>query len=97
VGFFVWVCYNIGEGFRGPYRGLHRGPYLNINFFFMRIETVRKLGKNSRYSYDLCIPAHIVKALGFKERQKLVIVADTTRKRIIVTDWVPRRAKRKEK
>ncbi|NQU77263.1 hypothetical protein HQ544_01045 [Candidatus Falkowbacteria bacterium] len=53
----------------------------------MKIRAVRKLGKNSKYSYGILIPPRIIRALKLREKQKLVIIADTKTKRIIIEDW----------
>jgi len=59
----------------------------------MKIKAVRKLGKNSKYSYDLCIPLEIIRGLKLKEKQKLVITGDTKTGKIVIEDWVPEKKK----
>lgn len=54
----------------------------------MKIKKIVKLGKNSKYTYEVCIPIEIIKALGLKEKQKLVITGDTKTKKITIQDWV---------
>jgi len=47
---------------------------------------VRKLKKNSTYSYSLTIPKEFIEKYGWKEKQKLV-VEDLGRGRIQIRDW----------
>lgn len=53
----------------------------------MKIKAIRKLGKNSKYSYGIIIPPEIVRGLRFKEKQKLVITGDTRTRKIVICDW----------
>lgn len=51
-------------------------------------EFVRKLTKVARgTSYSLTVPMEVVKKWKWKERQKLSITVDETRKRLIIKDW----------
>ena len=59
----------------------------------MKIKAIRKLGKNSKYSYGVIVPLEIIKALRWKEKQKLVITGDTRTKKIVIEDWVPKKKK----
>ncbi len=49
-------------------------------------ENVRKLVKNGRESYYICVPKEIIKKYGWRERQKLV-VKDKGRGKIEISDW----------
>ncbi len=49
------------------------------------MKSVRKLGKVGKYSYAVTIPGDIIRELGWKERQKLVV--SQKRKKIIIQDW----------
>ncbi len=53
----------------------------------MKIKAIRKLFKNSRYSYALTIPPAIIRGLRLREKQKLIIEGDTRTKRIVIRDW----------
>ena len=59
----------------------------------MKIKAVRKLGKNSKYSYGILIPPNIVRALKLREKQKLVITGDTRTGKIVIEDWPLRKKK----
>ena len=48
-------------------------------------ENIRKIVKNGRNSYYINIPKDIMRELGWKERQKLVVRRRGTR--IVVEDW----------
>lgn len=56
---------------------------------------IRKLTKKSKYSYFISVPKEMVKNLGWKERQKLVLKLYGEDK-IIIKDWSPTRRKKKE-
>ena len=60
----------------------------------MKIKTIRKLFKNSKYSYAVSISPQIVRALRLREKQKLVITGDTRTKKIVIEDWVPKKKKK---
>jgi hypothetical protein len=47
---------------------------------------IRKLTKKSRYSYFISLPKELVKQLGWKERQKLVL-KPFGKGKIIIADW----------
>lgn len=47
---------------------------------------VRKLNKNSRYSYSVNLPKEFVDAYGWKAKQKLT-VEDHGRGVIVIKDW----------
>jgi hypothetical protein len=50
-----------------------------------RFEDVRKIGKVGKYSYCVTIPREIVRALGWKARQRAVVgMVDD---RIVIRDW----------
>lgn len=53
----------------------------------MRIKIIRKLFKNSKYSYAVCLSPNMVKKLGWREKQKLIVEADINTKKIIIKDW----------
>ena len=55
----------------------------------MQIKTIRKLFKKSKYSYVICISPDIIKKLGWREKQKLILEADTKTKKIVIKDWKP--------
>ncbi|NQU77665.1 hypothetical protein HQ544_03135 [Candidatus Falkowbacteria bacterium] len=60
----------------------------------MKIKSTVKLGKNSKYSYDVCVPLRIVRALKLREKQKLVITGDTRTGKITIEDWTkPKKAR----
>jgi len=46
---------------------------------------IRKLTKIGKQSIGLTLPIDVVRKLGWKERQKVVIKVE--RKRIIIKDW----------
>ena len=46
---------------------------------------VRKLGKAGKYSYSVTLPMELIKELGWKLRQKVVV--KRVGKRIVVEDW----------
>ena len=52
-------------------------------------EDVRKLGKVGKYSYCVTIPREIIRELGWRNRQRVVVglQGDT----VVVRDWKPRR------
>jgi len=52
----------------------------------MEDKNIRKLVKNGRDSYYICIPKEIVKKYGWRERQKMV-VKDKGRGKVEVFDW----------
>ena len=52
----------------------------------MEDKNIRKLVKNGRDSYYVCIPKEIVKKYGWRERQKMV-VKDKGRERVEMFDW----------
>ena len=51
----------------------------------MKEENVRKIVKNGRGSYYINIPMKMMKELGFRERQKLVVKRRGND--IIIKDW----------
>ena len=46
---------------------------------------VRKLSKVGKYSYAATIPKDLIKKLGWRERQKLVV--KLSGKKLIIEDW----------
>jgi len=50
---------------------------------------IRKLIKNTSYSYSVTIPKEIIEKYGWKEKQKITI-ADEGRGRIVIKDWKKR-------
>jgi len=53
-----------------------------------RDETVRSLSKvGSGRSYSITLPASVIRAFGWRERQKLVLKVDAKRKTILLSDW----------
>ena len=47
---------------------------------------VRKLGKASKWSYNLVIPKEIIEKYKWREKQKILIV-DKGRGKIEISDW----------
>ena len=60
----------------------------------MKIKKTRKLFKNSKYSYAICIAPDMVRALRMKAQQKLVVTADIRTGRIVIEDWKPKSKKK---
>lgn len=54
---------------------------------------VRKIGKASKWSYNIVIPKEIIAKYGWREKQKIVIV-DKGRGKLEIRDWPARKAKR---
>ena len=55
-----------------------------------RIENrnIRKLSRvGGGTSYSITLPIEVVRAFGWKEKQKLEIEVDKKRKKIIIKDW----------
>ena len=52
-----------------------------------KTETIRKLSKSGIYSYYVTIPKADIDALGWRERQRLVV--RRIGKRIVIKDWEP--------
>jgi len=52
-----------------------------------RDNPVRKLSKAGGYSYYVTLPKAFVEALGWRERQKLVV--KRSGKKLIIEDWEP--------
>ena len=52
----------------------------------MATKYVRKLGKAGKYSYSVTLPMEVVRELGWKMRQKVVV--SRKGKAISITDWV---------
>lgn len=50
-------------------------------------EDVRKIGKVGLYSYNVTIPKAIIRSLGWRNRQRVVVAqqGDT----IVIRDWKP--------
>ena len=48
-------------------------------------EKVRKITKTSGYTYYVTIPKSLLKELGWKERQKVVVAKRA--KTIVIRDW----------
>jgi bifunctional DNA-binding transcriptional regulator/antitoxin component of YhaV-PrlF toxin-antitoxin module len=53
---------------------------------------IRKLTKKGKYSYLLIVPKTIITALGWRERQK-VVLRIFGKNKILISDW--KKAKRK--
>lgn len=53
----------------------------------MKIQNVRKLFKKTKYSYAVCISPNIIKKMGWREKQKLIVEADTKTGKIVIKDW----------
>ena len=54
-----------------------------------RFEDVRKIGKVGRYSYAITIPKEIIRELGWRSRQRVVVgLQDDT---IVIRDWKPKK------
>ena len=52
---------------------------------------IRKLIKTGRgKSFSLTLPISFIRKLKWREHQKLVVVLDKRRKRIIIRDWEPK-------
>lgn len=49
---------------------------------------IRKLTRASSHSYSVNIPKEIVKNEKWKEKQKLDIVYDEKKNRVIIKDWI---------
>lgn len=47
---------------------------------------IRKIGKASKWSYNMVIPKEIIKKYGWREKQKIVIV-DKGRGKLEIRDW----------
>lgn len=67
---------------------MHLSMYLIYNLKAMA-KIVRKLNKNSAYSYSVNIPKEIVEKYGWKGKQKLT-VEDKGRGMIVIRDWKKR-------
>ena len=52
---------------------------------------VRKINKTARRSYSVVLPKEIIKKLGWKERQKIVV--SLRGKTVTIKDWLPTRKK----
>jgi bifunctional DNA-binding transcriptional regulator/antitoxin component of YhaV-PrlF toxin-antitoxin module len=56
----------------------------------MTIETmekyIRKIGKASKWSYNVVIPKEIIEKYGWREKQKIVL-EDKGRGKIEIRDW----------
>lgn len=51
-------------------------------------ENIRSLSKvSSGKSYMVTLPKAMIKALGWKERQKLVVSMNKRTKRLTISDW----------
>lgn len=58
-------------------------------------EPYRKLTRTGNGSYYIVIPPHLIRELGWKERQKLEV--KLSGKKIIVKDWKKPRSKKNTK
>jgi bifunctional DNA-binding transcriptional regulator/antitoxin component of YhaV-PrlF toxin-antitoxin module len=47
---------------------------------------IRKIGKASKWSYNVVIPKEIIEKYGWKKKQKIVIV-DKGRGKLEIRDW----------
>ena len=56
----------------------------------MKLKSVRKLFKNSKYSYAITIPPEIIKALRLRTKQKLIVEGDPDKREILIRDWSPK-------
>ena len=48
-------------------------------------DKIRKIVKNGRGSYYVNIPKEVLRALGWKERQKVVV--KKSGKKVVIADW----------
>ena len=54
---------------------------------------VRKIGKASKWSYNIVIPKELIDKYGWREKQKIVIV-DKGHGKLEIHDWPAHKAKR---
>ena len=52
-----------------------------------RVRKLTKIGGGK--SYSITLPIEAIRLFGWKERQKLVVKIDKSRKRFIIEDWKP--------
>ena len=52
------------------------------------VNPVRKISKLGKYSYAITIPKALIKELGWKEKQKVVVIA--SRGGLNIKDWQPK-------
>lgn len=50
---------------------------------------IRKISKIGRSSYGITIPIEVIRAFGWKERQKVILKIDSKKKTIVISDWKP--------
>ena len=55
-------------------------------------EDVRKIGKVGRYSYCITIPKEIIRTLGWRNRQ--LVVVGLEKDKIVIRDWNPKKKPR---
>ncbi|MBU4482446.1 AbrB/MazE/SpoVT family DNA-binding domain-containing protein [Candidatus Parcubacteria bacterium] len=53
----------------------------------MQDKYIHKIRKVSTHSYAVTLPKQVVKDLKWREKQKIEIVYDKARKRVIISDW----------
>ncbi len=51
----------------------------------LRFENTRKIGKVGKYSYCVTIPREIIRALGWRTRQRVLVGLDGDK--IVIRDW----------
>lgn len=56
-----------------------------LNHMAIKKDNIRKLTKVSGHSIGVTLPIEMVRVLGWKERQKVVVKVH--RKKIIISDW----------
>ncbi len=49
--------------------------------------SIRKLAKGTNGSYHITLPIEVIRGLGWKKSQKLIVEVDERRERIIIKDW----------
>ena len=53
----------------------------------MQKKYIHKIRKVSTHSYAITMPKKVIKDLRWRENQKIEIVYDKARKRVIISDW----------
>ncbi|MBU4360337.1 AbrB/MazE/SpoVT family DNA-binding domain-containing protein [Patescibacteria group bacterium] len=53
----------------------------------MQKKYIHKIGKVAKHSYAVVLPKKVIKDLRWREKQKIEIVYDKARKRVIISDW----------
>ncbi|MFH1611686.1 MAG: hypothetical protein ABH887_00205 [bacterium] len=53
----------------------------------MRIKATRKVYKKTKYSYAVTLSPKMMKNMGWREGQKLVVIASQKTGKITIEDW----------